>query len=92
MLVGGISDLCKKLILNHKIDIQTIISILYLVSDNMDKQQEIQMQTNPLVAQYIETLTDKEFHSYVIAKDLMGSLFNIVKTNGFLAWKKKMNL
>jgi hypothetical protein len=47
---------------------------------------------NPLVAQYIASLTEKEYQSYLIAKDHMKSLFNIEKTNGFLAWKKKMNL
>ena len=58
----------------------------------MEKTQEIQMQTNPLVAQYIATLTEKEYKSYLLAKDHMGSLFNMEKSNGFLAWRKKMNL
>ena len=54
--------------------------------------QVLQSKENPLVAQYIVSLTEKEYQSYLIAKDHLGSLFNIVKTNGFLAWKKKHNL
>ena len=54
----------------------------------MEKEQEM----NSLAEQYIKSLNAKEYQSYLIAKDHLGSLFNIVKTNGFLAWKKKHNL
>lgn len=39
--------------------------------------------------QYIASLTPKEHQAYLIAKDHLGSLFNVTKTNGFLAWQKK---
>lgn len=43
------------------------------------------------VEQYLQTLTEKEKQAYQIAKDHLGSLFDITKSNGFLAWKKKKN-
>ena len=45
-----------------------------------------------LVAEYMEQLSDVERKACAIAKDHLGSSFNIVKSNGFNDWiKEKAN-
>lgn len=44
---------------------------------------------NPEVQKFLKSLNEKEYKSYLIAKDHLGPIFNVEKTNGFLAWKKK---
>ena len=39
--------------------------------------------------EYLKTLSEKERKSYEIAKDHLGSSFDLVKSNGFLKWKKE---
>lgn len=41
------------------------------------------------IDQYIKQLSDKEKQVLKIAKDHLGSSFNIQKSNGFNKWKKK---
>jgi hypothetical protein len=38
---------------------------------------------------YLESLNQKEKHAYEIAKNHLGSSFHLMKSNGFLQWKKK---
>lgn len=47
---------------------------------------------NTLAQQYVESLTPTEKQAYELAKDHLGSLFNIEKTNGFLQWKQKQSI
>ena len=56
---------------------------------NMEKINEVRTYTNPLVQEYIKSLTEKEYKSYQIAQDHLGTLFDMERTNGFLAWMKK---
>ncbi len=42
-----------------------------------------------LIEQYLTSLSAKEQQAYEIAKEHLGSLFDITKSNGFLAWKAK---
>ena len=54
----------------------------------MSNKQNIQQ----LVAEYMDQLSDVERKACAIAKDHLGSSFNIVKSNGFNDWineKKK---
>jgi competence protein ComGC len=39
--------------------------------------------------EYLKTLSEKERKAYEIAKDHLGSSFDLVKSNGFLKWKKE---
>ena len=55
----------------------------------MEKINEVRTYTNPLVQEYIKSLTEKEYKSYQIAQDHLGTLFDMERTNGFLAWMKK---
>ena len=37
---------------------------------------------------YVNSLTEKEYRAYIIARDHMGILFTLVRCNGYLKWKK----
>ena len=41
-----------------------------------------------LMEEYLKTLCEKERKSYEIAKDHLGSSFQLEKSVGFLKWKK----
>jgi hypothetical protein len=40
-----------------------------------------------LCNQYLQTLTEKEYKAYLIAKSHLGTSFQLEKSNGFLKWK-----
>lgn len=40
------------------------------------------------IIKYIEHLSPIEYQAYLIAKDHLGSSFNIVKSNGYCDWLK----
>lgn len=42
--------------------------------------------------QYLATLNEKELQAYHIARDHLGSTFNLVKSNGFREWKKQITV
>jgi hypothetical protein len=42
-----------------------------------------------LSKKYIESLNEKEYKAYKIAKDHLNDSFQIEKSNGFLTWKKE---
>jgi len=39
--------------------------------------------------QYIDSLDKKERQAYEIAKSHLGSSFHMIKSNGFIEWKKR---
>jgi len=39
---------------------------------------------------YLESLNEKEMKSYLIAKEHLGTSFQLEKSVGFLKWEKKM--
>jgi hypothetical protein len=45
-----------------------------------------------LVQQYIASLTEKELKAYEIAREHLGTSFQIEKSNGFIQWCKKQTL
>ena len=51
----------------------------------MSNKQSLQK----LVAEYMDQLSDVERKACAIAKDHLGSSFNIVKSNGFNVWIKE---
>jgi hypothetical protein len=51
----------------------------------MSNKQNLQQ----LVAEYMDQLSDVERKACAIAKDHLGSSFNIVKSNGFNDWLKE---
>ena len=44
------------------------------------------MESLPLTEEYLKTLTEKEFKAYEIAKDHLGSSFELEKSVGYLTW------
>jgi hypothetical protein len=54
--------------------------------EKITKSMEINKTNTEL---YIETLSEKEFKSYTIAKSHLGSSFSLEKSVGYLKWKKK---
>ena len=53
--------------------------------DNFEKY-DINIQT--LIIQYLSQLETIDKKAYKIAKEHLGSSFNVVKSNGFCDWKK----
>lgn len=47
-------------------------------------------ETKELIINYINQLTPIEKQAYTIGKQHLGSSFNVVKSNGFINWKKKL--
>lgn len=48
------------------------------------------MEDESLTSQYLKTLTEKERMAYEIAKDHLGSSFELEKSNGFITWITKL--
>ena len=42
-----------------------------------------------LVFNYLSNLNGTKYQAYCIAKEHLGTSFNILKSNGFLKWKKE---
>ena len=56
---------------------------------NTDPSCKIQEKT--LEHAYFNSLTEKERKAYEVAKNHLGSLWDVYKCNGFLQWQKKQN-
>ncbi|NDA89672.1 MAG: hypothetical protein EBY20_02000 [Alphaproteobacteria bacterium] len=53
--------------------------------DNLEKYPEEVRQS---IIKYLEQLGDKERIAYYIAKEHLGTSFDVVKSIGYLSWKK----
>lgn len=49
----------------------------------------LSMELQEEIIQYLETMDNRQFKAYLIAKDHLGSSFNIFKSNGYKEWKNK---
>jgi hypothetical protein len=54
--------------------------------ENLEKQLQSEQE---LMEKYIKTFSKKELQSYEIAKNHLGTSFQLEKSNGFLKWKKQ---
>jgi hypothetical protein len=52
-------------------------------------RQRCNNELENLVEQYIASLTEKELKAYEIAREHLGTSFQIEKSNGFIQWCKK---
>ncbi len=59
--------------------------IIIELPDNIDDYDE---DTQNLIIEYIEQLTLIQIKAYTIAKEHLGSSFNLVKSNGYVDWLK----
>jgi len=53
------------------------------------QQQQAQNPIDAVVQQYLSEMTALERQGYEIARSHLNTSFNIVKSNGFIEWKKK---
>lgn len=53
--------------------------------------QRTRMEQEPLTEQYLKTLNEKEYKAYEIAKDHLGSSFELEKSVGYLKWLDAQN-
>lgn len=42
--------------------------------------------------EYIKSLSEREYKAYIIAKEHLGSSFDLEKSIGYISWKKNKNL
>jgi hypothetical protein len=67
-------------------DRQTIESEIGIeLPNNFEKYDE---NTQHLIINYLKQLDKIERQAYLIGKNHLGSSFNVVKSNGFIDWKK----
>jgi hypothetical protein len=67
-------------------DRQTIESEIGIeLPNNFEKYDEY---TQHLIINYLKQLDKIERQAYLIGKNHLGSSFNVVKSNGFIDWKK----
>ena len=55
----------------------------------LDYLQNCPEELREQAVQYLNQLNDKEKKACIIAKDHLGSSFNIMKSVGYLEWKSK---
>ena len=73
-----------RLTLETRLKLETTLSLV--LPTNFEKY-DTEMQS--LLIAYLSQLGSIEKQAYMIAKDHLGSSFNIVKSNGFCDWKKE---
>lgn len=57
-------------------------------TDNLEKYPE---EVRKTIMKYIEQLGDKEKVAYLIAKEHLGTSFDIAKSIGYITWKKSQS-
>jgi hypothetical protein len=55
-----------------------------------DNYDQLGADTQVLVTEYINNLSEIEKKAYMIARDHLGSSFNLIKSNGFNDWLKEI--
>ena len=48
------------------------------------------VETRVLVLQYLQQMNEKEKKAYTIAKEHLGTSFNIVKSIGYIDWNNRL--
>jgi hypothetical protein len=59
-----------------------------ITTDNLEKYPEEVRQS---IIKYLEQLGDKERIGYSIAKEHLGTSFDVAKSIGYITWKKSQN-
>jgi len=63
---------------------KTVSKSITIINDSTEKElSEIEQS-------YINSLNEKERKAYEIAKSHLGTTFNIIRSNGFIDWKKSL--
>jgi hypothetical protein len=53
-----------------------------------DKYEQYSIETQQLITKYLNQLDDKQQIAYLIAKQHLGTSFDIVKSIGYITWLK----
>ena len=69
---------------------QQIETEVQLELPNNFEKYDLEIQN--LIVNYLKQLDMIEKRAYTIGKRHLGSSFNLIKSNGFLEWKKKLSL
>lgn len=64
-------------------------TILPKQSSDIDPPRTIPCILTEVEIEYLDSLNTKEKQAYEIAKSHLGSTFHLMKSNGFIEWKKK---
>lgn len=54
-----------------------------------EDEKKVEVLVETLVEEYVASMNKKEKIAYLIAKDHLGTSFNIVKSIGYLEWLSK---
>ena len=55
----------------------------------MEQKKQMEEQIDPLIKEYLSTLSEKEYKAYKIAESHLGTSFDLIKSNGYLKWLSK---
>jgi len=81
----NIITICKTSTTVDNMDTEKLVVALDL-PESFEKCDSAAQKT---IIQYLNQLSANEQIAYKIAKDHLGSSFNIIRSNGFQDWKKK---
>ena len=54
---------------------------------SQNKEEPISQNKDEQIARYIGQLNEQQLKAFILAKNHLGSSFNICKSNGFIDWK-----
>ena len=54
-----------------------------------ENYNELTISMQEEIYKYLESMDERQIKAYLIAKDHLGSSFNIFKSNGYKEWKSK---
>ena len=54
-----------------------------------ENYNELSSSMQEEIYKYLESMDERQIKAYLIAKDHLGSSFNIFKSNGYKEWKSK---
>jgi hypothetical protein len=66
---------------------KTVSKSIVIGKNNNDNRKEL----TELEQLYVNSLDEKERKAYEIAKSHLGTTFNIIRSNGFIEWKKTLS-
>jgi len=81
----NIITFCKTTTIVDNMEIETLAVDL----DLPERFEKYDSSAQKTIIQYLNQLSSNEKLVYKIAKDHLGSSFNILRSNGFQEWKKK---
>ena len=63
-------------------------AVIELVPKTEQKSDNILVSSDPLVQEFYDSLGEKERRAHFVAMEKLGTSYDVVRTHGFLNWKK----